>query len=611
MSLSTSRRDFPHERIEIVQAILLGWFPALVAFVLIPLDLYLPNQGDWGLNIGLLLPFLLISLLCVLVVSVLMRTTPRYGTSLCVALFYLGVFMALTDLLFPVRTHSAVAWEAALPVGVEAFAAVALVICFRMISFKLVRTVGSVFVAIILVLQILTVPGRISPDSILAVGGNIVYEPSARPQKLSGNSTGPNIYHLVFDELGSSVFEEAVTSEVIEGLDGFTYFRNARANYIWTNYSMASFLTGAFYSTGNIEEWLNRRKSGGVQLKLADAGYCLTQYIPTRFYMHDRASRLVDSVDVTSKHGVSESTPGVSDFLDLWLDRVVPHCIGAVAALFWNSGRSEASPHQDSGLQWAPGSDDELTRFLAGERSANLQRKRWIRKIYNSLPLMSRLISDESSRPGRGQYVFLHTYVTHLPHDVLDEECRLCRGMKPRDQARCALKFVRRFTDKLKELGRYHRSVIIIQADHGPNTAGPSDPGLRMPAKILDEMVSGDGLPGDLLYNRTFPLLLVKPPNTSGDPIRTSESPVQLADIPATLCGFLGLQGGKGIGRSVFSIEESEEREIHMFFGFARRDKHGTVYWAGKQHGAGKAFHVSFTPGKGYKKYPRIPFQWE
>ncbi len=618
MALSSPQGDFSYGRVEVVQGILLGWFPAFVAFVLIPFDLYLPNQEDFGFNIGLLFPFLLVSLLWMLVLAALMLTVQRCRIRLPVALFYSGVFLALTDLLFPVRAHvgftvNRAMWvrEVAVPVGIEVIVAVGLAICYRALAFKPVRTVGSVFVAILLVLQTFTLSGRISPDSVVAMGGRLVYEYSARPQRTSGSSLGPNVYHLVFDGFGSAVFDEAVTSDVLEDLDGFTFFRKARANYIWTNYSMASYLTGTFYRAGDLERWLNLRRNEGALLKLANAGYYLTQYVPVRYYMHNKTSHLVDLVDVASIHRMSESIQGFPDFLDLWLDRVIPRGIGVMAGLFRSSGRSEKSLHRDSLPKWTRSNQDELARFLAGRTNQNLERKEWIRKIYQSRPLMARLLAEESSLPGRGQYVHLHTYITHEPHDVLDGNCRLCGGMKPRDQARCALRFVKKFTDKLKALGRYHGSVIIIQADHGSSIVGPSDPSLRMPASILDEMVSADGLPGSLLYNRTFPLLLIKPPDTSGHPMRISDAPVQLADIPATLCKFLGLKEGEGVGKSVFSIGESEEREIHMYFGFAWVDKHGKVQWAGKQHGPGKAFHVSFTSGKGYKRYPRIPFQWD
>ncbi|MDQ7782549.1 MAG: hypothetical protein RDU20_06710 [Desulfomonilaceae bacterium] len=619
MAQDTSRNDLNEGRIGKVQAILIGWFPALVALVLIPLDLYLPNQDDFGYNLALLAPWILMSAVWGLALTGLLWTRAKYRLSVSVGLFYFGIFLALSDLLFPVRAHwgsietpTQWTWNVGVPLGVEALIAVGLVFCFRMVPFKFVQTVGSAFVAVLLVVQLLTLPGRISPDSIVVLGGKVVYDFRAKAPSLAANLKSPNIYHFVLDGFGSSVFEQAIaTGDTIDGLDGFTFFRNARANYIWTNYSMASYLTGTFYCTGSVGQWMSLRKTDGLFRTLTEAGYSLTQYIPIRYYMHANASRLIDPIDVASKEGLSERIPGTSEFADLWFERVMPQGILGLAESFRNSGRLKESLNHDSGPERTADYEEELARFLDGESSTDPERKRWIRKIYTSLPLMKRLIVDESTRPNRGQYVFLHSYISHEPHDVLDKNCRLVAGTQPRDQAACALKFVREFTDTLKELGRYHESLIIIHADHGSSATGPSDPYLRIPVHMLDEIASVTRFPADLLCNRTFPLLAIKPPNTSGHRIRTSMSPVQLADIPPTICSLVGLQEPEGVGETVFSLGESDEREIHMFFGFARQDERGEVQWGGKQLLEGELCHISFSFAQGYRKYPRIPFQWQ
>ena len=60
----------------------------------------------------------------------------------------------------------------------------------------------------------------------------------------------------------------------------------------------------------------------------------------------------------------------------------------------------------------------------------------------------------------------------------------------------------------------------------------------------------------------------------------------------------------------MFTVGESEPRERHMFFGFARKNERGDMQWVGRQFFNGELSHISFINGKGYRKHPRIPFEW-
>lgn len=601
-----------------VKDILIAWFPALVILVVIPLDLYLPNQEDFGFNAGLLVPFFSLSVLWAVLLLPLIWVPARFRAFFALILFCIGAFLDLADLLVPFGMEQTASGDAGtltsdgvIPLFVEITIAAGIVICARRLSYETIRTWGAAVVIILLAAQGVLLWARLSPDSIVAIHGRVLYEFNPRARQIHVTSSRPNVYHIVFDGFASSLFAEAVaTGDTKERLDGFTFFPNARANYIWTNYSMASYLTGTFYRKGNVGEWMNQRRSRGVMLDLANAGYTLTLYVPLRYYMHDRAARVIDLVDVASGRGDTARLFGSSDFLDLWMMRVIPGGIGRLVTRLLVTDTTDSPSSTTPSDSDLPKRASELARFLRSENSSDLTRKRWIGKIHDSLPLMRRFLSEEIKRPGTGQYVFLHTYLSHEPHDVLDHECRLKHGARPLDQAACSLKFVMEFIEALKELRRYHQSTIILQADHGSSVTGPSDPDLRMPKLVIDELVALTHFSKDLLCNRTFPLLAVKPPDTSGHAMKTSQASVQLADIPATLYAMLNLTGQDGVGRSVLGVGELEEREIPLFFGFARKNKAGEVQWGGKQFLTGELAHISYTRGRGYRTYPPIPFSW-
>jgi hypothetical protein len=68
-----------------------------------------------------------------------------------------------------------------------------------------------------------------------------------------------------------------------------------------------------------------------------------------------------------------------------------------------------------------------------------------------------------------------------------------------------------------------------------------------------------------------LPLLLVKPAN-SGEPLRVSEAPVELNDIPATFTGLLGLPDAFD-GKNVFAVKSGEERQRRYYREMSKRSR--------------------------------------
>ena len=119
-------------------------------------------------------------------------------------------------------------------------------------------------------------------------------------------------------------------------------------------------------------------------------------------------------------------------------------------------------------------------------------------------------------------YSFLHLITPHPPIST-DAECvypgrrlRLTRAGYLA-QARCALRAVRTLLDRLRDLGLYDRSAIIVTSDHGLALFPAADHPLRgigSPAGRTLRIVESDATP----------LLLIKPFGAQG-PLQTSDAP--------------------------------------------------------------------------------------
>ena len=133
-------------------------------------------------------------------------------------------------------------------------------------------------------------------------------------------------------------------------------------------------------------------------------------------------------------------------------------------------------------------------------------------------------------------YKFVHVGIPHLPV-VLNANCEFIGAVRSPDrvayrgQARCAVTKVTAILDRLKELGLYDSSLIVISSDHGI--------GHTSPRFTHDQHVPSGAL--SRLAGKALALLIVKPPNSRG-PVRISYAPSTISDVPATVMDILGLR---------------------------------------------------------------------
>jgi hypothetical protein len=135
----------------------------------------------------------------------------------------------------------------------------------------------------------------------------------------------------------------------------------------------------------------------------------------------------------------------------------------------------------------------------------------------------------------------------------VDKDCeyigaRSLRRPNYTEQARCGIRRVGAFLDKLRELGLYDSSLIVISSDHG----------VALPPEGFTDDRDVFGGPLSEMAGSALALLIVKPPSATG-PVRVSDAPSAISDIPATIVDTLGLKNPFA-GTSALKLDEHAPR---------------------------------------------------
>jgi hypothetical protein len=570
-----------------------AYLPAVVLFILMPFALYLPNQSILNNNLTLVIPYLVLAIVYfIFPIALLFFVGQPLRTRIVVVLFYIGVYLGLSDVMAPIQLGQLMSGretptESLFLNVVEVALAVAVIFCAIKLPWRWVNRFGSIFVALLLVSEAIVVFNGLSPETRLQFTNvsekTKVVEKylSDPPEKLADRG---NVYHITFDAYSGAIFLESLEEmKLIEEFDGFTFFEKTRSNYDWTMVSVPSYLTGAFYEeNSSLKDWMRSRyKNSGIANDLYGAGYEISMYAPYNWWINYKASHLKINEDMLMQH---KSLSSFSHLADLWLLRVVPNFL------------QQEIYREGKGV---------FTRLFVKEGPEGLDAR-----PVATVELMRELINDEADRPDHGQYVYTHFYLPHTPY-VMNRDCVFVQdGSNYEEQTLCSTRLMVELFSKLKEIGRYHESTIIIQSDHG--TLGTKNPDYDMLLEVekkVDALNIG-GLPASKINDHTHALLLIKPPSHSGKPLVISNRSTQLVDIPATIYDLLDLPVHTKEGMSVFSPEFTDSREIHIFYGFMQITEKGGVKEISELH-EGQVGHLSFTDGKGWRIYPNIHVRWE
>lgn len=360
------------------------------------------------------------------------------------------------------------------------------------------------------------------------------------PDEIFSFSTNQNVIHIIADGFQSDIFKEIIDEDrayYSKAFQGFTYFSDTTGSFPTTFMSVPAFLSGEVYrndipmgdfvaKTLSSKTILNTAHDKGFDVDLiltvgiTKAGKYNTAYVIPTPYTSDKAAY---------------SRARSSLMMDLVLFKVLPH---SLKKYIYNNESWLLQPNilKDPRHEY---------RYFAHDA------------------FLQDLVDKSSASRVKPVYKYIHLATTHAPV-VIGSDGSFQGAVQPftrerlKSQCRFALKRLLVFLNRMRFLGIYDSSLIILHADHG---AGQP---VQMRSSATGD--SSRGIPGDLssIAGSALPLLMIKKPKSWG-PLEFSTNQAALTDIPATVNDLLNW-GGHFPGKSVFTLKETENRQRRFYY---------------------------------------------
>jgi hypothetical protein len=173
------------------------------------------------------------------------------------------------------------------------------------------------------------------------------------------------------------------------------------------------------------------------------------------------------------------------------------------------------------------------------------------------IQFISQMLAESVTADTKGTFKFYHLGMPHLPL-LFDEDFDFQRMDPTRKNyvknAAGAVRLMAIFLKRLKEIGIYDDSLVLILGDHG--AGGQKQTFIVQPGMPT---VPGGKVVSDFARVTAMPLLLFKPPASRGE-LKISDAPASLEDVPATVFSGLGLAVGAP-GTPLQSLDAAAPRQ--------------------------------------------------
>ena len=534
----------------------------------LPGALYFSNINEFSLRINdLLLIFLPAWLLSAAMGVGLIFLLPRDLRSRLVSVaFGLGLLLWMQGNLFVWQYGTfdgrSIQWDAFWTNGIVDSPVWLLVLAFALVVpplfIKVGRAAAMVIMAVQCALLILSAGAALSKTN----------DPSVRNHAIDNTpkyafSEERNVILIVLDAYQSDVFREIITEEpeYADYFDGFTYFRDAVAGSNYTELAIPALLSGRMYDNSQRREDFLREAflEFGVTTRLKQSGYIVDIYPwvgwGNESIYFDEA--IASNLTRIGERKVSEPTftekkgKEALHLLDLSFFRAAPHFL---KRFVYNNQQwlitYAATYFLPEGVKKVVSTDNQfaISTFLA--------------QAPPELPI------------DRGRCVFKYFHLTgaHSPL-VVDENLNFTSRVFPFSrrnyilQAKANLRYLGEFFDKLRDAGIYNNSLILVLGDHGSGESPEMyfDTGNAEPTPLHLEGTTRNFRRDKA---RALPLVLIKRIGESG-PLETSNAPVSLRDVPATIVSELELDESTDRA-SMFQLDPDAPRvRYHGAFDFS------------------------------------------
>ena len=282
-----------------------------------------------------------------------------------------------------------------------------------------------------------------------------------------------NILHVMFDSLQSDAFEQILTDnpDLRAAFDGFTYYADHAGYSNWTNLSLPALQAGRQFfdihrdNAGAIEEIAGWLRLDSIMASLAEQGYAANAVQPSEAFCFNMPFYCTTlprlSADIAKRVGRSPVGSDPLILIDLALLRLTP-------TLF------KPYVYNNGGL---------LLSSVTGARSPI---ERDIILSADFARILSNGMHVSATQP---VYKFLHFYPPHKPF-ILDRDCQ--PGQRRNEiwqnyipQATCSVRLITKLLQRIKKLGAYDNTIIVIEADTGLGMVQDPDPNAQSVTSVI------------------------------------------------------------------------------------------------------------------------------
>jgi hypothetical protein len=336
-------------------------------------------------------------------------------------------------------------------------------------------------------------------------------QPSPDHAKMYEFSTNMNLIIIILDTFQSDIFQKIIDEdpEYADMFKGFTYYRNNVGGFPSTYLSVMYILSGKFYNNSiPIQQFIkdaSLHDSLPVLLKENGVRTDVRAILQTIFPSHE----IYDTIDGLSwKTNEEYSVRNISEITPLYrltLFRFVPQALKRYFYVI------------------------SIEQGVSEVQNPDME-------VYKNFKSTVRVSAPEKI------FKLFHLGGPHAPYNLneslgYEEMPQSINGYM--SQAKASLKITHALLESLKQKNSYNNSLIFIIGDHGT-------------------------VSGTFSVSVGTPLMLGKPFNSAG-PLKISDAPVTLGDIPKTVAEELKIKNNFH-GSSIFSVHEIDSRLRYFYF---------------------------------------------
>ena len=321
-----------------------------------------------------------------------------------------------------------------------------------------------------------------------------------------------NVLHIVLDAFQSDVFGEILAEErplLDRSMSGAVFFANHTGAFPTTIASLPAMLTGKVYRNDRpLQRYMrdilkeasifSSLRAGGYRADAASGMYHGRESATNYFRLQRPYVSYAEYIQFTAWQ-----------LADLSIFRHAPHIL-----------RPAIHNNEAWRLQAVLGPGDTRTRQHHSVNGA---------AVLDEFAKRLRPITDQPLSK------YIHVGIPHRPV-VVNGNCDFLGVVRAtraayKEQARCAVKRTAAILDRLKDIGVYDQTFVVISSDHGIGLPAPQFVNDRQTPMGAVARIAGNAMA----------LLVVKPFDSKG-PVRTSRAPTTITDIPATILDGVGIK---------------------------------------------------------------------